>query len=123
ADCISKTEALSLTFDRGRLLFPRQWYRGFRAALGMLARQVADHPNVRWVSPPEEITVLFDKRRCQERLAAAGVPIPASLGSPRCFDELWQTIRRTRRYRVFVKLACGSSASGVVAFMTDGRRF
>src|SRR5436305_10936826 len=33
-------KALRLPFDRGRLLYPRQWYRGFRAVLRRLAGQL-----------------------------------------------------------------------------------
>jgi hypothetical protein len=115
-------EALRLPFDRGRLLFPRQWYRGFRAVLRRLAADLDALPGVRWLSHPEEVVTLFDKRRCQRLFAGAGLPVPAGLGPVRSFAELLARMEETGRRRVFVKLACGSSGSGVIAFRTAGPR-
>jgi glutathione synthase/RimK-type ligase-like ATP-grasp enzyme len=115
-------EARRLVYDRGRILFPRQWYRGLRAALGRLAADL-DHPNVRWVNHPSDIATLFDKRLCHRLFTAANIPVPAGLGAVRSFDELLVRMDETGHRQVFVKLACGSSASGVVAFRTAGRRF
>ena len=119
---LSAAEALALPFDRGRILYPRQWYRGFRATLQRLASTLSGNASVRWMSHPDEIATLFDKRRCQQLFAQAALPIPARLGPVRSFAELLERLRETRCWRVFVKLACGSSASGVVAFRTNGRR-
>jgi hypothetical protein len=115
-------EALRLPFDRGRLLCPRQWYRGFRAVLRRLAAELSCHPGVRWLSHPEDVVVLFDKRLCHRRFAEAGVPVPFGLGPVRSFAELLARMDETGCRQVFVKLACGSSASGVVAFRTGGPR-
>jgi hypothetical protein len=119
---LSAKEALALAFDRGRLLCPRQWYRGFRAVLRRLAAELEDIPGACWLSHPEDVITLFDKRRCQALFAGAGLPVPAGLGPVRSFAELLARMDETGRRRVFVKLACGSSASGVVAFRTAGRR-
>ncbi len=118
ADFLSAYEALRLEFERGRLLYPRQWYRGFRETL----RRLAAITDVRWLSHPDEVVTLFDKRRCHHVLTTAGVPVPRGLGPARSFAELWARMEETGCRRVFVKLACGSSAAGVVAFRTDGRR-
>ncbi|MBX9582140.1 MAG: STM4014 family protein [Gemmataceae bacterium] len=112
AEAISADEARTLPFEKGRILLPRQWYRGFRAVL----RGLAARPGVNWLTDPAEVIDLFDKRRCQARIGAAGVPIPAGVGSPRSFDELMDVLQAAGRWRVFVKLACGSSGSGVAAF-------
>jgi glutathione synthase/RimK-type ligase-like ATP-grasp enzyme len=122
ASFLPAEEALRLPLDRGRLLCPRQWYRGFRAALRRLA-EGADHPNVRWVNHPGDIVTLFDKRLCHRLFAEADVPAPAGLGPVRSFEELLARMDETGHRQVFVKLACGSSASGVVAFRAAGRRF
>jgi hypothetical protein len=113
-------EALSLPFDRGRLLCPRQWYRGFQRALGRLAEQAP--PGVRWVNHPEDVAALFDKRLCHRLCAGAGVALPAALNPARSFEELLCRMEQAGCLRVFVKLACGSSAAGVVAFRTGGGR-
>jgi hypothetical protein len=115
-------KALRLPFDRGRILYPRQWYRGFRAVLCRLAGQLEGLPGVRWLSHPEEVVTLFDKRRCHALCAGAGVPVPAGLGPVRSFAQLRARMEATGLRRVFVKLACGSSGSGVVAFRVNGPR-
>jgi glutathione synthase/RimK-type ligase-like ATP-grasp enzyme len=122
ASFLSADEALRLSFDRGRLLCPRQWYRGLRATLGRLAAELAGHSHVEWMNHPDDIVRLFDKRCCQRLFVAAGLPVPVGLGPVGSFEELLERMRSTRRWRVFVKLACGSSASGVVAFRVGGSR-
>ena len=108
---ITAATARELPFEKGRILYPRQWYRGFRAVLRELAQLDAC-----WLNHPADVIELFDKRLCQRRLADAGVSIPAPLGPARSYEELLARMRETRKLRVFVKLACGSSGSGVVAF-------
>jgi hypothetical protein len=122
ATSISAEEALGLPFDRGRLRFPRQWYRGFRATLRRLAAAGASNPTVRWTSHPDEIVTLFDKRQCHRLFAGVGLPVPKSLGSVGSLHELLASMEEKKRRQVFVKLACGSSASGVVAFRIGGPR-
>ncbi|MGH7172699.1 MAG: STM4014 family protein, partial [Gemmataceae bacterium] len=122
ASFLPADEALRLPFDRGRLLYPRQWYRGLRATLERLADELADHPNLRWMNHPDDIVILFDKRRCHQLFVEAGLPVPVGLGAVRSFEELLDRMRTTRCWRVFVKLACGSSAAGVVAFRVGGPR-
>ncbi len=113
---IGRDEALGLAFDKGRIWFPRQWYLGFRAVL----RRLPALPHV--TAPPADVEVLFDKERCQERFAAAGIPVPRGLGRVRSFDELRERMRQAGCRSAFVKLLHGSSASGVVAYRSDGTR-
>jgi hypothetical protein len=122
AGFLEAEEALRLSFERGRLLYPRQWYRGLRATLRRLAGELADLPNVSWMNHPDDIIILFDKRRCHRLFVEAGLPVPAGLGPIGSFEELLERMRATRYWRVFVKLACGSSAAGVVAFRMGGPR-
>ncbi|WP_431971347.1 STM4014 family protein [Nocardia sp. bgisy134] len=75
-----------------------------------------------------DLAVLFDKRLCHARLSRAGVPVPSSPTSGgRASVRGWADVRRLMREaempRVFVKLAHGSSASGVLAIESsrDGR--
>jgi hypothetical protein len=114
--------ALRLEYDRGRVWCPRQWYRGFRALLGRLADDLATCPGVRVLNHPDDIAVMFDKRLCQRRFAAAGVPVPGGLGPARSFEELMVRMRAAGCHRAFVKLAHGSSASGAVALAVGGPR-
>jgi hypothetical protein len=48
--------------------------------------------------------------------------VPRALGSPRSFDELTVLMHTSDCHRVFLKPAHGSSASGIIAYRTDGKR-
>jgi hypothetical protein len=118
----TRAEVEALVFDKGRILCPRQWYLGFREALRQIEAQLACCPEHLLVCSPREIEVMFDKGLCHERLAAGGLAVAPPLGRPRSYDELRQRMQQTGRRRVFVKLAPGSSASGMAAYETSGRR-
>jgi hypothetical protein len=119
---ITRREAEDLPFERGRIICPRQWYRGFCRALAAIEAQLARCPPHSLMNAPRDIAAMFDKRLCHARMVAAGVAVPPSLGPVTCFDDLCARIYSSGWHRVFVKLAHGSSASGVVAYQTDGRR-
>src|SRR5688572_1967185 len=110
-----RTTAENLREDYGRIRNPRQIYLGFRAVL----RQIAAS-GVRTMNPAPDIAIMMDKPSCHERLVHYGVSRPPVLGYPRSYDELQPIL--TRMPRIFIKLANGSSASGVIAFQTDGNR-
>lgn len=122
AERIGRVEAMRLDFDRGRILYPRQWYLGFLGVLRRLDRQRASCPPRAVMNRPDDIRVMFDKPTCHALFEAHGVPCPPGLGTPRGYDDLRHRMERAGMRRVFVKLAHGSSASGVVALETDGRR-
>ncbi|MGP2439589.1 STM4014 family protein [Streptomyces sp. JW3] len=100
-----------------------RWYTRFLAAVrGLEGGQRLDDP--------DELAVLFDKRRCHAVLDAAGVPVPFSPTSAAPAPEPpavhgWDDVRRLMRAhrtpRLFVKLAHGSSASGVLAVAASPR--
>lgn len=112
----------ALEFERGRIHWPRQWYLGFRRALRMLEEQLLASRAQRLMNSPAEVALMFDKPACQRLLRESGVPVPKCLGTPGSFDELREAMRTQGCARVFVKLAHGSSASGIVAYQTSGAR-
>ncbi len=112
---IDAAGALALQPDRGRLRLVRQWYLGFADLLDELDNCWRHHPTVRLYNTPPDIRIMFDNCACQTLLAERGVPVPMWLGPVRNFDELEHRARQLGWNRVFVKLAHGSSASGVVA--------
>ena len=114
--------AAALPEDRGRVRYPRQWYLGFRDLLRRVDRDRQLCPGHRTMNDPADIEVLFDKPRCQARLAALGVAVPPGLGPVGSYAELRDRMAAAGVRRVFVKLAHGSSASGVVALATNGAR-
>ncbi|EKV03533.1 glutathione synthase/ribosomal protein S6 modification enzyme (glutaminyl transferase) [Leptolyngbya sp. PCC 7375] len=116
---ISATAAYQLPEDKGRILYPRQWYLGWRHCLQSwtqpLQGQVMNHP--------DNIVSMFDKIRCQRTLENADIPIPCSLVRKepiQDYDQLKDRMAQQGCQRVFVKLAHGSSASGVVAYEYRG---
>jgi hypothetical protein len=117
---ISRRAAGRLAFDKGRIWYPRQWYLGFRATLRRLDEQMSRCPAHVPTHRPPDVAVLFDKCGCQELFARHGIPVPRGLGPVQSFEELHERLRQTGWRRVFVKLAHGSSASGVVAYQTNG---
>jgi glutathione synthase/RimK-type ligase-like ATP-grasp enzyme len=114
--------AEQLAFDKGRIYWPRVWYSGFCHALERIGRQLAECADHVAMNDPREVAVMFDKAACHARLSAAHVRVPPALGEVGSFDELRSKMRGARWQRVFVKLAHGSSASGVVAYQTNGRQ-
>ncbi|NER33826.1 MAG: hypothetical protein F6J93_07180 [Oscillatoria sp. SIO1A7] len=114
---IGAAEALALEFDKGRILYPRQWYLGWRDLLARSQKQL----RCRTMNDPADIAAMFDKPRCQQLFANNGIPIPRSLGKIGSYEELREAMNSRQCHRVFVKLAHGSSASGVVAYRVSPR--
>ncbi|ASA19422.1 STM4014 family protein [Paenibacillus donghaensis] len=104
----------------GVLHHPSQWFRGYCRLLARLAREARTIlPQARWVNDPAEVAAMTDKRRAQQLLGAAGVPVPRPLGSGAQLEDyasLREAMLQQRMHRVFIKLACGSAASGVMAY-------
>jgi hypothetical protein len=90
--------------------------------LRRIAEQLSRCPPHRLLTPPADVEVLFDKPPCQARFAQAGIPVPRPLGPVCCYEELRERMRETGCRSLFIKLAHGSSASGVVAYRTRGDR-
>ncbi|WP_306369482.1 STM4014 family protein [Nocardiopsis sp. CC223A] len=117
------TERLLRGWDRDPDLYRAEGtgdhHAGFRAALARLADAVAAAPGAYLLQDVDDLVVMCDKRRCHARLEAAGVPVPPAPKTPvRGYRELRAAMERHRWYRVFVKPAHGSSASGVIALAT-----
>ncbi|MFJ4914903.1 STM4014 family protein [Streptomyces sp. NPDC088726] len=111
--------------DPTRVEGSSRWYARLTSAVREVARAVAGAGAV-LLDDPEDLAVLFDKRLCHGVLAAAGVPVPASPTSGPAAAPVrgWADVRGLMAERgmprVFVKLAHGSSASGVLAVETAG---
>ncbi|AFY92300.1 STM4014 family protein [Chamaesiphon minutus] len=117
---ISTSAAAQLPEDLGRIWYQRQWYLGWcdrlRSWTANLQGRILNHP--------DDIIIMFDKVRCQQILAAAGIPVPPMLSidlnlqskiqNPK--SKIDKLMDERNINRVFIKLAHGSSASGVVAY-------
>ncbi|OUL28896.1 STM4014 family protein [Nostoc sp. 106C] len=121
---ISSREATELEFDKGRILYPRQWYLGWRYLLGTWETLFSPLLSCRegyFMNHPQDIAVMFDKPACHEIFSRHSIPVPRSLGKIYNYDHLREQMQTQRIERVFVKLSHGSAASGVVAYRANSR--
>ncbi|MEU1126163.1 STM4014 family protein [Streptomyces sp. NPDC005899] len=111
--------------DPARVEGTALWYDRFTSAVRDVGRAAAAAGAV-LLDDPDDIAVLFDKRLCHGAMDAAGVPVPDSPTSGPAAAPVrdWTDVRGLmaghRMPRAFVKLAHGSSASGVLAVETAG---
>lgn len=119
---ISKKQLCNLVFEKGRILFPRQWYLGFRKVLNKINRILLAKQGIKVLQPPKDIEILFDKRLCHAKCSENRISVPKIVTKVNSFDELVEKLRHAKTRRVFIKLANGSSASGVVAFEMNQHR-
>ncbi|HIK06777.1 MAG TPA: STM4014 family protein [Trichormus sp. M33_DOE_039] len=116
--CISAEAAANLVFDQGRILYPRQWYLGWRYLLNKWEKQLLSPV----MNHPHDISVMFDKPLCSDRFARHHIPIPRSLGIIHNYEHLREQMQIQECDRVFIKLSHGSAASGVIAYRTNFHR-
>ncbi|MEH2264460.1 STM4014 family protein [Nostoc sp.] len=119
---ISAEAATKLEFDKGLILYPRQWYLGWRYLLQKWETQLTPFiTNSEFMNHPQDIAVMFDKPACHERFSRHNIPVPRSLGKIHNYDHLREQMQTQGIERVFVKLSHGSAASGVVAYRANSR--
>jgi len=100
----------------------RGWFAGLTRALHAID---AHTTHLRATHPSAQILAMTDKLVGHERLARAGVPVPALLPSAHDAhdaDELRQLMRASGRSAVYVKARWGSSGAGVLAFRRSAGR-
>jgi glutathione synthase/RimK-type ligase-like ATP-grasp enzyme len=125
---ISSQEVAKLEFDKGRILYPRQWYLGWRNLLQRWEKNLTPNPSpclrrggLEVMNHPGDIAVMFDKPRCHEIFSKNNVPVARSLGKIHNYEHLREQMQSQGLERVFIKLSHGSSASGVIAYQTNFR--
>jgi len=108
---------------KGKLYHPSQWFRGYCRLLSQLDREARQlWPTPRWMNAPKDIAAMFDKRHTHEILSSAGLPVPRRLAPPEAipdYDTLRDTMVHERTHRLFIKLANGSGACGVIAYQVN----
>ena len=122
---ISAAEAANLEFDKGLILYPRQWYLGWRNLLQQWEKQL----QCQTMNHPQDIAVMFDKPQCCEVFLRHNIPVSRSLGKIYNYDHLREQMQKQEcdslqdsyASRVFVKLSHGSAAPGVVAYRANSR--
>jgi hypothetical protein len=99
----------------GELAPLRAWYAGFTEVLVELDAQLEQAPAHHRMQRREHILGMFSKPDTHARLSAAGVSVAPALPEIHSFDELMHQLPQRGWSKVFIKLAYGSSGSGVVA--------
>ncbi|WP_028546459.1 STM4014 family protein [Paenibacillus taiwanensis] len=120
---ISVRMAKRLQEMKGTLYHPSQWFRGYCKLLSRLDMEAAQlWSSPRWMNAPEDIAAMFDKRHTYQILSSAGLPVPRRLAAPvdiPDYDTLQEVMVKERTYRLFIKLATGSGACGVIAYQLN----
>ena len=106
--------------SKGLILAPRQWYLGLRHCLKIIENQLSNSNYFRLMNSIDDILVMFDKPVCHQYLQNHHLPVPPALPTVTCFNELESAMKSAGLQRVFIKIAHGSSASGVIAYETNG---
>ncbi len=114
---ISKKKLVNLEFDKGLIRYPRQWYLGWQYLLQQWEKQI----QCRVMNSPVDIITMFDKPASHKLFIENNIPVARSLGKINSYDELKEAMSVQKCDRVFVKLANGSSASGVMAYQLHPR--
>jgi hypothetical protein len=120
---IAADEIALMSREKGRILEPRQAFRGLAATLDHVSAALAERTDVTSLLDPDLIKLAFDKGRCHAELSAIGVSVPRALPLPASFDDLVEHMRKAGLSRVFAKLRHGSAASGMVALAASPRGF
>jgi glutathione synthase/RimK-type ligase-like ATP-grasp enzyme len=107
----------NLEFDLGEILASRQWYLGFSSVLESVKMQLEELGKTA-MNHPDDIAIMFDKRATHAKLETAGILVPPALPAVQNFDELFELMKQRGWSKVFVKLAHGSGAAGVIALET-----
>jgi hypothetical protein len=113
----ARVSTKNLEFELGAILSSRQWYLGFSSVLESVKTQLTALGKTA-MNHPEDIAIMFDKRATHSKLEAAGILVPPALPPVRNFDELFEHMKERNWSKVFVKLAHGSGAAGVIALET-----
>lgn len=114
---ISKTDLVNLEFEKGRIRYPRQWYLGWKHLLQQWEKQI----QCQVMNHPSDIITMFDKPASHQLFVNNQIRVAPSLGKITSYEQLKEAMHAQNFSRVFVKLANGSSASGVVAYQLHPR--
>ncbi|BBH20331.1 hypothetical protein Back11_16760 [Paenibacillus baekrokdamisoli] len=120
---MTRRTALRLREQKGKLYHPSQWFRGYARLLARLENEARTlRPTARWMNAPRDIISMFDKRHTHQVLSAAGLPVSRLAALPQeipDYEALRAAMANKRMHRIFLKLASGSGACGVIAYQVN----
>ncbi|MBB2806589.1 hypothetical protein GGR79_003484 [Xanthomonas arboricola] len=115
--CLGRPGPAPAPLAHGELAHQHLWHAGFADLFATL-------PAARYLNPPADLLAMTDKLGCQQRLAAAGVTVPALLGTVDSYAGLRERLQASGCNQAFLKPRYGSSGAGVLAYRwhRDGRQ-
>jgi hypothetical protein len=116
---ISGEKARRLEYEKGRIFYPTQWYHGFTRLQEAIWKVNSSVRGLVWMNYPLDILTMFNKPICQQLLASKLVRVPRSLREVSGYEDLRCKMESHSLKRVFVKLFCSSSASGICAYQYE----
>ncbi len=108
--------AKNLVREKGRVYHSNQWFRGYTRFLEELDNILKYFPKVRVLNEPQSILRMFDKSQTHQLLKQVEIPKTPFLGEITSYTDLQNLLEQESTHQVFIKLAHGSSASGVLAY-------
>ncbi|BDD04341.1 STM4014 family protein [Aureibacter tunicatorum] len=111
---ISEKVLESFKEEKGRILYSRQCYLGFKSVLNFIKQKA--YGKVEFLNSPEAIQMMFDKIGTHKALDNHRVAKTKFLGIVGSYNHLLDLMNDEKCFQVFVKLAHGSSSSGVMAY-------
>lgn len=104
----------------GALRHPHCWFQGLTSLMVKMGKLF---PKEAFLQKPGDILKMFHKTRCGQLLARHGIPVPPTLESFSTVDKLDAVLDRHNLQGAYLKLFCGSSASGILAYDRGGFAF
>lgn len=120
ASSIGLAALQQLPFEKGRIQFLRQNHLGFVSFLDQLQARIEAHPQLKLMNGIKGIKLMFDKTACHQHFSQHNIAVPLALYSIKNYEDLRSKMQEKGWKRVFIKPIHGSSASGVIAFRTQG---
>lgn len=111
----SQNEYLNLEEDKGQIRYNDYWYKGFSILLTQI-QQLIDKYKIQVFNSPTDILTMFDKEKTHYLLAQNKIEKTPFLGIVTNYYQLHSLMTQANCSKVFIKLAHGSSASGVMAY-------
>ncbi len=118
----------ALTEDYGKIQYPKYWFLGYQKLLKKIKLEInqfkKNYPNaeISFMNDPQEIITMFDKKACHDLCKNSEIQVPKSLKKVESYLEFKEAIYQKKMKRVFIKLNTSSSASGIVAYETNGKQ-
>ncbi|GGD82432.1 hypothetical protein GCM10011514_53120 [Emticicia aquatilis] len=103
----------------GRICYQDEWYRGFFSFLLDLKDKFSPF-KLHFMNSIDSILIMFDKVETKKLLNQNKILTPIALDNIYNYTELRNQMFNKKIHNVFIKPAHSSSASGVIAFRTQG---